>query len=202
MKNAEKILSKKYIFKEEMDKIMPKAQSDDLWHKASKKLEELLIRYSSLPKGVHIHSDERILPSAAVYLTLRDEIGREKAYQVIENGAVRGCISIEAKLQKLMNLPGMPNLFIRMWDPLVKRVFGPDNGFQNTFYPGKKGEYRMDVTACPYCRITTELGCPEITGIFCDNDERIYGGLPGIKFERSSTLGKGADRCDFHISRK
>ena len=79
----------------------------------------------------------------------------------------------------------------------AKKLFGAGNGFQNVFYPKKKGEYRMDITSCPYCRTFTELGCPELTKIFCENDERIYGRLPGLKFERTGTLGKGAERCDF-----
>ena len=199
MNTAEKIMKKKAAIKAEMDKTLPKAQSDALWREATAKLDGFLARYSSLPKGVHVHTDSRILPSAAIYLSLRDVIGREKAYRVIEDAAVRTCAGIEKILQNMMKLPGMQSLFVKVWDPLTKKVFGAGNGFQNTFYPKKKGEYRMDVTACPYCRTFTELGCPELTRIFCENDERIYGHLPGLIFERSGTLGKGAERCDFCI---
>ena len=199
MNTAEKIMKKKAAIKAEMDKTLPKAQSDALWREATAKLDGFLARYSSLPKGVHVHTDSRILPSAAIYLSLRDVIGREKASRVIEDAAVRTCAGIEKKLQTMMKLPGMQSLFVRVWDTLTKKVFGAGNGFQNTFYPKKKGEYRMDVTACPYCRTFTELGCPELTRIFCENDERIYGHLPGLIFERSGTLGKGAERCDFCI---
>ena len=81
----------------------------------------------------------------------------------------------------------------------VEETFGKDSGFQNRFYPKKKGEYRMDILACPYCRYFTELGCFDLTRIFCENDERGYGNLPGLVFERTGTLGKGAERCDFCI---
>ena len=40
-----------------------------------------------------------------------------------------------------------------------------------------------------------------MTRIFCENDERVYGSIPGLVFERKGTLGKGADRCDFYISK-
>lgn len=199
MNNAEKIMEKKAIIKAELDKALPKARSDALWRAATAKLEELLARYSALPKGVHIHTDSRILPSAAIYLTVKEAVGPEKAYQIIEDAAVRGCAEIEKKLQRLMKLPGMQSLFIKAWDPMTKKLFASGSGFQNVFYPKKKGEYRMDVTSCPYCRTFTELGCPELTKIFCENDERIYGRLPGLRFERTGTLGKGAERCDFCI---
>ena len=199
MNDAVKIMQKKAVIKTELDKALPKAQSDALWREATTKLDGLLTRYSTLPKGVHIHTDSRILPSAAIYLTVKEAVGPEKAYRVIEDAAVKTCAEIEVKLQRLMKMPGMQSLFLRAWDPLTRKVFGAGNGFRNTFYPKKTGEYRMDVTACPYCRTFTELGCPELTRIFCENDERIYGRLPGLKFERTGTLGKGADRCDFCI---
>ena len=201
MNTAEKIMKKKAVIKAEMDKALPKAQSDALWREATAKLDGLLARYSALPKGVHMHTDSRILPSAAIYLTVKEAVGAEKAYRIIEDAAVHGCAEIERKLQKLMKLPGMPSLFIKAWDPMTRKLFGAGNGFQNVFYPKKKGEYRMDITSCPYCRTFTELGCPELTKIFCENDERIYGRLPGLRFERTGTLGKGAERCDFCLRR-
>ena len=197
MNDAEKIMRKKAVIKAELDKALPKEKSDALWREATERLDGLLARYSALPKGVHMHTDSRILPSAAIYLTAKEAVGPEKAYRIIEDAAVLGCAEIEKKLQKLMKLPGMRGLFLKAWDPLTKKLFASGNGFQNVFYPKKRGEYRMDVISCPYCRTFTELGCPELTKIFCENDERIYGRLPGLSFERTGTLGKGAERCDF-----
>lgn len=161
----------------------------------------ILTKYGDLPKGVRPHAD-RIFPAAAIYLTIKEELGEKTAYSVIENAAINGCARIAQKLQKLMKVPGMQSLFVCAWDPMTKRIFGPDNGFKNVFYPKKKGEYRMDIISCPYYRYFTEVGCPELTKIFCENDERIYGNLPGLKFERKGTLGKGAERCDFHLQKE
>lgn len=72
-------------------------------------------------------------------------------------------------------------------------------GFRNVFYPKKKGEYRMDIVECPYNRYFTELGTPELTQIFCINDECTYGDIPGLEFIRKTTLGTGGDKCDFYI---
>ena len=199
MNAAEKIMGKKTAIKDEMDKALLKVQSDALWKQATARLAEYLNRYSDLPKGVRLHTDNKILPMAAVYLTVKDAIDQATAYRIVEDAAIRKCAGIEKTLQRLMKLPGMRNLFVRIWDPLTKKVFGSNSGFKNTFFPKRKGEYRMDVTACPYFRYLSELGCPELTKVFCENDERIYGNLPGIRFERTGTLGKGASRCDFRI---
>ncbi len=198
MGSAEKLMKKKLAFKAEMDRIMSEEQSDALWQRATGRLDEISSRYPSLPAGVRKHSD-KIFRAAAIYLTLKDVIGPEKAYGIIEDTAISGCAGIEEKLKKLMKVPGMRSLFVKAWDPMTRKIFGPDNGFKNVFYPKTRGEYRMDVTSCPYCRYFTELGCPELTKVFCDNDERIYGNLPGLIFERKGTLGKGSERCDFYI---
>ena len=43
-----------------------------------------------------------------------------------------------------------------------------------------------------------EYGCPELCRCFCDSDDISYTGLhPKLIWERSMTLGRGNDRCDF-----
>ena len=75
--------------------------------------------------------------------------------------------------------------------------FGPTAGFCNVFYPKEKNRFKMDITACPYHKYLTELGCPEINILFCDNDVYTYGNLPGMKFTRTQTIGGDGELCDF-----
>lgn len=199
MKTAAQIMKSKQFIKAELDTRVPLKESDALWKKAECRLDEILKQHADIPKGEHIHTDNYIFPSAAIYLTLKEALGEETAYSVIENAAVKASTEAGRKLANLLILPGMKSLFVRIWDPMTKKIFGSANGFQNVFYPKKKGEYRMDIISCPYYRYFTELGCPEITKISCGNDDRCYGNLPGLEFKRTGTLGTGADRCDFHL---
>ena len=199
MTAAEQIMEKKSLMRAELDK--QTRNGDELWKKATEKLETFLNGHSSLSKGERMHTDSRIFPAAAVYLTVKEELGEKKAYAVVENAAIKGCAGTARKLAKMMKIPGMRGLFVKLWNPLTKKIFGSKSGFKNTFYPKGKGAYRMDVTSCPYFRHFTELGCPELTKIFCENDERVYGNLPGLKFERTGTIGKGAGCCDFYLKK-
>ena len=201
MTKAQKIMKKKAFIKAEMDRQLTQKQSDYLWKKAAKKLDSILEQYADLPKGVHTHTDSYIFPSAAIYLTAKEYIPEKKAYSIIENAAVMNTVAMGKKLAKLMRVPGMPGFFVFLWDPISRKMFGEKCGFQNVSYPKEKGAYRMDIVACPYNRYFTELGCPELTKIFCENDERTYGDLPGLKFIRTGTLGKGSSRCDFYLKR-
>ena len=80
-------MKRKANIKAELDKALPKSQSDRLWREATARLDGYLARYSTLPRGVHIHTESRILPSAAIYLTVKEVIGPENAYGIIENAA-------------------------------------------------------------------------------------------------------------------
>jgi len=202
MKTAKQILKRKQFIKKEMDRQFPKEVSDALWRKAEKKLDEILKQHQSIPAGEHAHTDNFIFPTAAVYLTLLSSDYRDSAYSMIENAAVTYTEKAGRALAGFLKLPGMKSLFIKIWDPMTKKKFGPDCGFENVFYPKKKNEYRMDIVSCPYVRYFTELGCPELTKIYCANDDRVYGNLPGLEFKRAGTLGTGADRCDFYLRKK
>lgn len=197
MKTSEQIMKGKRFIKNEMDRQFP--NSDALWRKAEARLGTIREKYPEIPKGVRVHTDSYIFPSAAINLTLKEAVGRESAYAVVENAAIKHSTDVGRKIASLLKLPGMKILFIKIWNPLTKKMFGPHNGFKNVFYPKKKGEYRMDIVACPYSKYFTELGCPELTRIFCANDNRCYGNLPGIEFKRSGTIGTGANRCDFYL---
>ena len=202
MTYGEKILKRKAFIKAEMDRQLAEAESDRIWKAAAVRLDAILEHYRSIPKGQRMHTDNFIFPAAAVYLTLKESADAQKAYDIIEQAAIANCAEMNRRLVKMMMLPGMPSLFIHAWGPVSRKMFGPASGFQNVFYPKKKGEYRMDIIACPYHRYFSELGCPELTKIFCDNDLRTYGNLPGIRFCRTGTLGTGKERCDFLVQKR
>ncbi|MBR4162335.1 MAG: L-2-amino-thiazoline-4-carboxylic acid hydrolase [Solobacterium sp.] len=202
MNQAEKLLEKKQWIKEVMDERLPKKQSEEIWNASIKKLEEILNTYADIPEADKLHAYGFIFPSAAVYLCMKEKIGQEEAYDILETAAIRNTKPMGEKIGKMMQIPGMKDLFIRIWDPLTKKMFSEKTGFKNQFYPKEKDAYRMDILACPYHKYLTLLGCPEINKIYCDNDVRTYGNLPGLEFRRTQTIGTGGERCDFYIGKK
>lgn len=197
VKSAEKLMRKKKFIKAEMDRRFTGVKSDELWNDATARLRDMLKQYEGIPKGVHAHTDNYIFPAAAIYLAIKARAGQDDAYSIIEQAAVKRSGDAGRKLAVLMRIPGMRSLFTRIWDPMTRKMFGTDSGFQNVFYPPNPGEYRMDIVSCPYCRYFAELGCPELTKIFCENDDRVYGNLPGIEFVRTGTLGRARNAVTF-----
>ena len=152
-------------------------------------------------EGEWEHLSGTILPTVAVYKALL-EVDSDHALTHANDIMMELCEKGGAAVGKLMKLPGMKSLFMWLLPKMAVRMFGPSCGFQFENYEASKGMLKMDMTACPYCRYAQHLGCPELMPVFCDSDFATYGNLPGIRFERTQTLGMGGERCDFKFVRE
>ena len=85
----------------------------------------------------------------------------------------------------IVALPGGRGFFMRVFGKVLGLAFGKEQGYVNDMYECTHGQ----------------LGASELCQFFCRNDEVCYGHLDGIRFVRTGTLAKGADRCDFRIER-
>lgn len=80
-------------------------------------------------------------------------------------------------------------------------MFSGDAGFKFAEIEYDSRHYRADVLQCPYMKYCELPGCKELTGTFCLSDDRVYGNICGIAFERQGTIGRGGDKCDFYFYR-
>ena len=174
-------------------------EAETIWNRAKAILKEVEERYPDLPKGQRMHAGF-IFPAAAIQLAVREIKGNpELGYKVISEASWAKSRDMGNRLRKMAKIPGFKRFFVKMWGPISKRMFGPDAGFQNVFYPKEKDAFRMDIVKCPYNSYFAELGTPELTKIFCINDECTYGDIPGLEFIRHTTLGTGGGKCDFQV---
>ncbi len=192
-------LDKKTDIKEGLITITGKEEAEKIWQRAKEILKQIEEKYAGISKKERMHTDF-IFPCAAIQLAIKEIKGdTQLGYNVISEYSWSKSRKMGGKLRKMSKIPGFNRFFVKMWDPVSRKAFGEDAGFKNVFYPKKKGEFRMDITACPYNRYFTELGTPELTRIFCINDECTYGDIPGLEFIRHTTLGTGGDKCDFYL---
>ncbi|MCR5024336.1 MAG: L-2-amino-thiazoline-4-carboxylic acid hydrolase [Lachnospiraceae bacterium] len=134
---------------------------------------------------------------AALFIPLKEAVGSEEAIRILDEVWKPAALKSNAKYDKLP-----PKLFIMLCRIIAKNAFGNKAGFVQNDISKDKTEVRFDVTSCPYVRIMTDLGCAEACPIVCRQDEYTYGGMRGIVFERTKTLGRGDEKCDFCYRRK
>lgn len=196
--NAEKILNKKLPFKVEISKNFSEIDTATIWKDATQRLQMMYDDHESLPKGVRRHTDGFIFPAAAIYLAIKKH-DEEKAFCIMQKVMKEKGEQSGKGFAKFVSIPFGKQLFLKLWDFISHKMFSETAGFRNVFYPKQKGEFRMDITRCPYNTYLTELECPELTRLFCENDVYVYGSLPGMEFIRTQTIGTGGSLCDFKL---
>ena len=57
------------------------------------------------------------------------------------------------------------------------------------------------VHRCFYVDVLGRFGAPELTRLFCDMDDVVFENIPGVRWERKNTIGRGGEFCDFRYYR-
>ena len=147
------------------------------------------------------HLTGTILPVCAVYKALMN-VDAPHARAVTHEAVIGLCRTVNRMLRVILLLPGMADLFMRLLPKLALSLFGRECGFDYENYHADETALTMDVTICPYCHYAMLLGCECLIPTFCESDFATYGDLPGIRFERTATLGTGGKKCDFRFARE
>ena len=171
--------------------------ADAIWDRAAEMLAETMNSYPPFSDKEYTHV-KGIFNASVLYLALK-EADPEGALKIIEEGMAVYAEKTAVTFRRMVKIPFGRTIFLKGFAKGAKSMFGEQAGFGQVFHNADCNELRFDVIKCPYVRYTTELGCPEIAHIFCDNDIYIYGSLKGITFERTQTLGTGGEKCDFHL---
>lgn len=173
-----------------------------------KKYEQVRVRYRELylkhelPKhrALRWHLIEGILPGLAFYQVLRENgESQESALKIIDQTFETLFSVSSAKLKKLGRLRFIYPLVRLYIKPALRKY--PAEGWKIEWLQNDKNAIRFDMKSCFYYDTLSQYGAPELTAAFCQVDDFIYGTMsPYIKWQRSKTIGRGSDHCDFCFS--
>ena len=183
----------------ELRKGLGAQQTDVLVNDAVDLCNELCDQYKNLPKKEKIHTEQMIFPRAAIYLQIIKYISHEEAISLIEESVRIGVEPDRKRLHAATKLPFIRPLFFKIFQKMIGTMFNGDAGFKFKEIEADSRHYRVDVLQCPYMKDCELLGCKELTSTFCLSDDRVYGNMCGITFERHGTIGRGSDKCDFYF---
>lgn len=185
----------------ELRKKLGEEQTDALVNDAVKLCNELCEKYNGLSPKEKIHTERMIFPRAAIYQQMIRYIPREEAIALIEDAVRRGVEPDRKRLHIATKIPFIRPLFFKIFRGMIGTMFNGDAGFRFEEIEADSKHYRVDVLQCPYVKYCELLGCKELSGTFCFSDDRVYGDMCGIAFERQGTIGRGSDICDFYFYR-
>ena len=149
------------------------------------------------------HYEEGILPSLALYQTLR-ETGEEQEAALAEMDRIIAAQLEQSGRRRLVQILGrMPDPFaaLRFLNRWALKYRYPPEGWRFEWVEDSDQCVAYDARECFYWNVLTACGAPELTAHLCAVDDLLYGDLRGISWERTKTLGRGDDRCDFRFRR-
>lgn len=192
----------KYPFiRDALAKKYDKADLANILRRAENHYAALSAQCADASPGEQFHLNNTILPTAAIYKALL-EVDSENARSVTHGTLIGLCRTGNRMMQVFLRIPGMRGLFMRLLPKMALKMFGRESGFDYTNFHADKTRLTMDTTVCPYCKYARLLDVEALMPTFCESDFATYGGLPGIRFERTQTLGTGGDKCDFRFIRE
>lgn len=120
---------------------------------------------------------------------------------MLEEAVTTGVEPDRKRLHAVTKVPFIRPLFFKIFPLMIASMFNEEVGFQTHEWEPDRKRYRVDVLQCPYKKYCELLGYSELTSTFCLSDDRVFGDLSGICFQRQNTLGRGGDRCGFYFYR-
>lgn len=183
----------------EVKKLIGKEQTDILVNDAVRTCNELCKQYNGLSKKEKLHTERMIFPRVAIYKQMIKYISKEESLTLIKEAVRIGVEPDRKRLHIATKIPFIRPLFFKIFHKMISTMFNKDAGFKFQEIEYSNKHYRVDVLACPYMKYCELLGCKELTSTFCFSDDRVYGNMCGIAFERQGTIGRGNDKCDFYF---
>ena len=178
-----------------------KENSSDLYLNTEKTYQELLANADD--KGnpvIHEHLAKKLFPPMAYYKALLAAgYEQETALTYVKKETHKAALVRKQEMQGLAKLPFAYTIYRMGVKKHMKKNF-PEEGWTTEWVRCDGTEIHFNLRRCIYQELTEQYNCPELCCVYCENDDISFSGLlPKIRFERTGTLGNGADCCDFHF---
>jgi ubiquinone/menaquinone biosynthesis C-methylase UbiE/uncharacterized protein YbaR (Trm112 family) len=149
------------------------------------------------------HLEAGILPGLALYRTLREENDDQAAVLAEMDRIFAAWVEHSDRSKQMQLLERLPDPFaiLRIANRLALKSGYPPEGWRIELLEDSDRCVAYDIHECFYLNVLTAYGAAELTAHFCQGDDLLFGSLPGISWERTKTLGRGDDRCDFRFCR-
>lgn len=154
-------------------------------------------------KILRFHLNKYILPGLAFYRALLEEYSGDVESAMADVEEV-----VRLTILKQTRLLFSPLKWFQDPFPLFRRGFClvmkafPAQGWTIDYIENSPQSIAFNITDCYYHEVLTQLGTPELTRVFCRADDAMAEHFPPeIRFERSTTIGKGGELCDFCYKR-
>lgn len=173
-------------------------RTDPVLRRSLSELDRMLDRVDDRGSPVvRSHAKAWIVPVAALYVALRDELGDQERALGVTFGAMTARATNRARALRVLRwLPGRFAIFrLAHRRALAADFCAP--GWDCEIIENSPTRLAYTMHSCCYTEIFHELGVPEVAPLSCRMDDADYALLPEVRFQRTKTLAGGDECCDF-----
>ena len=138
----------------------------------------------------------------ALYQVLQENgVEMEQALSEVDRMMYAAIAPLRKPLEWIGRFPIFFTLLRKLTPDFTHRNF-PHAGWEIEWVENSDQSVAFNMHTCFYLEIFKEYGAPELTLVFCRLDDLIYEELsPHVRWERTGTLARGDDVCDFRWRR-
>ena len=153
-------------------------------------------------RALRRHLEDSLLPGIALYRALlADPDTMERALPLFEAVMEAWGLSRRKSMETVGRLPIFYWLMRATVKMMTERDYPPE-GWDIEWVEVSRDEIRFDISRCFYMDMLVAYDAPELARAYCRTDDLIYDGIsPYARWERTRTLGRGDDCCDFRFVR-
>ncbi|MAT45301.1 MAG: hypothetical protein CL609_23475 [Anaerolineaceae bacterium] len=158
--------------------------------------QELLVFSHSTHKKTHSRQYHTILSVLAVYRTLLEK-NKYTQTALSETEVLFKDVYFQTQLKGIHLLNRIPNPF-----PIIRPVLKTITKFSDKksgqeIIQDNKNCFAVNVYQCGIFDTLKQFDAAELTPIFCASDDWLSDAMPKIDWQRTQTLGRGGEMCDF-----
>jgi hypothetical protein len=193
-----------------MDKILRKgllktayaALPKDIQQQVAQRYEALVRENPQTDKSLIRHVHGVILPAVAIREVLPENgFAKGECLRLIRASALDSAKPMRKAFSTAGRLPFFFSLLRVMCKKTMPAMFS-GGGWVFQWKTDSKTAIEWDCTKCIYHDLFLRYGVPELTPVFCECDDVIYGNIPTARWGRTKTIGRGAEVCDFRFYKR
>lgn len=172
---------------------------DDVKTSVREEYHLLLMENQKLDRYMRQHMYYSILPAAAFYRVLPQKgYTKRDAFQMIRKSVLETAKPAKRFLEKCGKLPFFFPVFRRICKLSMSGSYCGDE-WKFIWKKQMPDRIEWECHSCIYFNRFNQYGMRELTMIFCESDDVMYGNIQSARWGRTQTIGRGAKFCDFRF---
>ena len=178
------------------------ALSENLQSQVCETYQQLLTENQGLDRYMQQHMYYAILPAAAVYRVMQENgYPQRDALRLIRKSVLETAKPTKALIERCAKLPFFFPLFRALCRLSMKGSYCGEE-WRFIWRKNTSDSIEWECHACIYFNRFSQYGMKELTPIFCESDDVVYGHMKNVRWGRTQTIGRGAEFCDFKFYRE